>query len=67
MSPRYCAESEHVRRFWQRQRACLLVGLSAAGGQFLPVISELQGDAEVVSAEHPDDVLQLVLGRRRDT
>ena len=28
---------------------------------FLPVIPELEGDAEVVAAQHADDILQLVL------
>ena len=42
--------------------------LAIIGGSepFLPVIAELEGDAEVVAAEQPDDVLQLVFGGRGD-
>ena len=30
-------------------------------GLFLSVIAELEGDAEIVAAEHADDILELVL------
>ena len=34
--------------------------------EVLPVIAELEGDAEIVSAKQSDDILQLVFRRRRD-
>jgi hypothetical protein len=39
----------------------VLEDLSAGLGRFLPVVPELEGDAEVVTPEDADDVLQLVL------
>ena len=39
----------------------LLEGLSARLSRLLSVISELEGDAEVVAAEQADDILKLVL------
>jgi hypothetical protein len=39
----------------------LLEGISAVRRLFLPVVPELEGDAEVVPAQQADDVLQLVL------
>jgi hypothetical protein len=39
----------------------VLRGLSAGKARFLPVVAELEGEAEIVPAENADDVLQFVL------
>lgn len=39
----------------------LLEDISAVMRLFLPVVPELEGDAEVVATEQADDILQLVL------
>ena len=45
----------------ENRGAGLLEGISAVARQFLPVVPELEGDAEVVAAQQADDFLQLIL------
>ena len=60
MSSHVCVETAHTTRFC-KWLSLVLDDLSAGMGRFLPVVPELEGDAEVVTPEDADDVLQFVL------
>lgn len=56
----YVVLKRHMPNGSEKRAGGPLEGISAIVRLFLPVIPELEGDAEIVAAQQADDILQLV-------